>query len=60
MDSTKGFVEDRVEDVTVLIGISEKKKASIGVIGIPFKKPSSELFYRPSVAIGAVEAKSAF
>ena len=38
IDGTLGFVENRIEDVSVLIGISEKKKASIGVVGIPFTK----------------------
>ena len=38
IDNTKGFIQGVAEAVTILIGISHKGKAELGLIGIPFKK----------------------
>lgn len=37
IDNTSGFIHGKPKEVTVLIGMSYKNKAEIGIIGIPFK-----------------------
>ena len=60
IDCTKGFINNHVEDVTVLIGVSLNKKAEIGIVGMPFKRVGDKAVYMPSVAFGAVSDKIAF
>ena len=60
IDNTKGFINGTAEDVTILIGISHKQKAEMGIIGIPFKKVGDKTIYDPSVVIGSVADQQAF
>jgi 3'-phosphoadenosine 5'-phosphosulfate (PAPS) 3'-phosphatase len=60
IDCTKGFIGGFVEDSTVLIGISHKGKASIGIVGSPFKYIEEEAVYHPSIFVGSVADQIAY
>ena len=40
--------------MTILIGISYKQKAELGVIGIPYKLNNGQCTYNPSILFGSV------
>jgi 3'-phosphoadenosine 5'-phosphosulfate (PAPS) 3'-phosphatase len=54
IDCTKGFLNGNYEDVTVLIGLSYKKKPEAGIIGTPYKKIGDKKVFEPVVTIGSV------
>lgn len=60
IDCTKGFIQGEIQDVTVLIGISQKKQAEIGIIGIPYKMVNGKSLYDPSVIFGSATDKVAY
>lgn len=60
IDNTKGFINGHPEDVTILIGISNKQKAQMGVVGIPFKRIGDKAVYDPSIIVGSSLDKMAF
>jgi len=45
IDNTKGFISGEIEAVTILIGISYKGKAEVGIVGHPFKKHGASAIY---------------
>lgn len=57
IDCTRGFLNGNYEDVTVLIGLSYRKKPEAGVIGTPFRQQGSQKLYRPTVTLGAVKER---
>ena len=57
IDCTLGFLNGREEDVTVLIGLSHKKRAVAGVIATPFKEQANNKLYSPIITVGSVGHK---
>ena len=45
--------------MTILIGLSHKKRAVAGVIGTPFKQIADNKLYSPVVTVGSVGHKQA-
>jgi 3'-phosphoadenosine 5'-phosphosulfate (PAPS) 3'-phosphatase len=43
--------------VTVLIGLSYKKKPEAGIIGTPYKQKGDKKVYEPVVTVGSVQEK---
>lgn len=60
IDCTRGFINGNYEDVTILIGLSHKKKPEAGIIGTPYRLKDGEKLYDPVVTIGSVKEKEAF
>lgn len=60
IDNTKGFLNGDLHAVTILIGLSKKGVAEIGIIGSPFLKQNNVNVYHPQVFVGSVSAKTAF
>jgi 3'-phosphoadenosine 5'-phosphosulfate (PAPS) 3'-phosphatase len=54
LDCTRGFVSNKKEEVTILVGISENNIPIAGVIGQPFKlNKFNKCTFDPRVFIGS-------
>ena len=55
IDCTAGFTNNRLYQVTILIGISYKGTPICGFIGHPFKKQADKNLYSPTIVLGSTE-----
>lgn len=60
IDNTRGFIKGTLDAVTILVGLSRKERAYLGVVGLPYQKIDKEIVYEPEVLVGTVEGKKAF
>ena len=52
MDATLSYTKGELDEVTTLIGLSHKKRARLGVIGMPYRRQILGYAYDPKVLIG--------
>lgn len=53
IDCTAGFTNNRLYEVTILVGISYKGKPVFGMIGHPFDLVLNKVVFAPSVYMGS-------
>lgn len=60
IDNTKGFINGTLNAVTVLIGMSRKERAFLGILALPYAFDGHDNIYKPEILMGTVEGKKAF
>jgi 3'-phosphoadenosine 5'-phosphosulfate (PAPS) 3'-phosphatase len=60
IDNTRGFIKGTLDAVTILIGLSRKERAYLGVLGLPYQKVDQKIVFEPEILVGTVEGKKAF
>lgn len=54
LDGTKSYTNGELDEVTTLIGLSYRKKARIGIMGIPYVRIAGGYKFNPRVLVGDV------
>jgi 3'-phosphoadenosine 5'-phosphosulfate (PAPS) 3'-phosphatase len=60
IDNTKGFIKGTLDAVTVLIGMSRKDRAFLGVLALPYIFDGHQQIFKPEILMGTVEGRKAF
>jgi 3'-phosphoadenosine 5'-phosphosulfate (PAPS) 3'-phosphatase len=53
LDCTSGFANNRLELVTILVGVSWRGRPILGFIGHPFDEEDGLCLYRPTIIMGS-------
>ena len=60
IDNTKGFINNQLEAVTILIGLTRNNRPYLGIVTTPYAVEQSQRLFRPRVNIGNVVSKEAY
>lgn len=56
----KAFIKDKLEGVTVLIGMSRNCSAFLGMIATPYSKINGTTTFKPFITLGYLPQKKAY
>lgn len=60
IDNTRGFVNGKLEGVTILVGLARKELPFLGFIGIPYVAKNKERIFKPYLNMGYVSKSKAY
>lgn len=60
LDGTKSYTNGELDEVTTLIGLSYRKRARVGVMGLPYRRLPGGYKFDPRVIVGDVGSPGVF
>ena len=60
IDNTKGFIEGKLEGVTILIGMARKNISYLGVVATPYQLEQRTRVFKPKLYVGCAPQLKAY